>query len=167
MRIGHLFVGLAAFMCPVAAGAQATPAESRLVGAFAAICLEHLGDATAQRMTATAAPWNFAADGAPRENGLVPFRSASTRLGIGAAREVCTLTGEMDSSVTLASFQAAMTAAIGTDEGQVLAADSRYWLIADSRYVEQVLSLKISNQSGRNLATLWVQRRATVSPGQQ
>ncbi|HYD13523.1 MAG TPA: hypothetical protein VEC11_11820 [Allosphingosinicella sp.] len=163
MRSRLLLLGAAAILCPAAAGAQPTPAESRLIAAFTTICLEHMGDAAAQRVTAAAAPWTFVTDGAPLDNGLVPYRSGSTRLGIGEALQACTLTGEMEPTVTLASFLSALTAAVGTDEGQPLDANSRYWLIAGNRDEEQVLSLKVSNETGRNLATLWVQRRAPAS----
>src|SRR4051794_7617277 len=129
MRIACLSLGFAAALCPAVANAQATPAEARLIAAFTAICLEHMGDAAVQATAATAPPWSFAPDGTPRENGLLPYRAGSTRLGIGAALEACTLTDEIEAPVTLASFQSVLTAAIGTDEGRPLDANSRYWMI--------------------------------------
>lgn len=150
----------------VALAVQQTPAlatESRLIAAFTTICLEHMGDAAAQAAAAAAAPWSFAADGPATDAGAIGYRSGSTRLGIGERTGLCTLTGELEPRATLASVRSAMTAAIGTDEGQPLAADSRYWLIADARDQEHVLALKVSNATGQNLATLWIQRRATLS----
>jgi hypothetical protein len=165
MRIALLLLGSAAFLCLGVAGAHATEAESRLIATFTAVCLQHLGNPAAQSDAAVSAPWNFIQDGSATEEGISPYRSGSDRLGIGESLVSCTLTSEMGSDVTLASVQSAMTAAIGTDEGQPLAeADSRYWLIAGDGGEEHVLALKVSNASGRTLATLWVQRRAALSP---
>lgn len=165
MRIALILLGLAATMfVPAAAVADPTAAESRLIAAFTAVCLEHMGDAAGQTATATAPQWNFAAGDPATVAGLSSYRSGSSRLGISAATGTCSLTSEMESGVTLATLRSAMTAAIGTDEGQPLVeADSRYWLIAGTGGEEQVLAVKVSSETGRNLATLWVQRRATVS----
>ena len=165
MRIALLILGAAgAFLWPATAAAQATEAEARSITTFTAICLEHMGNAAAQATAAVAAPWNFVSDGPATDAGVFPYRSGSTRLGISEAMGSCTLTSELEPQVTLASVQSALTAALGTDGGQPLPeADSRYWLIAGDRNEEHVLALKVSNVSGRNLATLWVQRRATLS----
>jgi hypothetical protein len=139
-----------------------------LIATFTAICLEHMGDAETQRTTAVAAPWNFAPGGPVTDPRITSYQSGSIRLGISDAMGTCTLTGGLEPQVTLASFQAVMAAAIGTDEGRPLReADSRYWIIADDHSQEHVLALKVSNESGRNLATLWVQRRAAVLPQNQ
>jgi hypothetical protein len=149
---------------PAAAVADPTAAESRLIATFTAVCLEHMGDAAAQATTATAPPWNFALGDAATVAGLSSYRLGSSRLGIGAATATCALTSEMEPGVTLATLRSAMTAAIGTDAGQPLVeADSRYWLIAGSGGEEQVFAVKVSSETGRNLATMWIQRRASAS----
>ena len=123
-----------------------------------------MGDAAAQTAAAVIAPWNFAVDGPAGEDGVVLYRSGTSMLGIGETISSCALTDEMGPQVTLTTFQSAMTAAIGTDEGQpLLGSDSRSWLIAGPRDEQYVLALKVSNATGRNLATLWIQRRAALS----
>jgi hypothetical protein len=169
MRSALLFLGSAvALIGATPAGARASEAESRLIATFTAICLEHMGDAAAQTATATAAPWNFAPAEPIGGMNLVHYRAGSSHLGIGAATGSCTLTDVMESAVTLATMRAALAEAIGTDDGHPLdERTSRYWLIAGDGGEEQVLSVKVSNDTGRNLATLWVQRHATVSQHNQ
>jgi hypothetical protein len=165
MRIAPLLLGLAAtIFVPTAALADPTAAESRLIAAFAAVCLRNMGNAAGQAATATAAPWNFSAGHPATVAGLSPYFSGSSRLGIGAATGTCALTGDMESGVTLATLLSALAAAIHTTEGRELAeADSRYWLIAGNGGEEEILAVTVSKETGRNLATLWIQPRAALS----
>jgi hypothetical protein len=154
-----LAVLLVAQPAPAAAVTAAAGAPER-VSAFRAICLDHIGDLGAQAAAARAEPWRFHADGAVGE-AVTHYRSALGMLGIGASARSCALTGEIDPGIDLSRFSAVMTASLGTDDGTPLdEADSVYWLIApDHRNEQYVLALKVSRQTGRNLATLWVQKR--------
>lgn len=165
MRSRFIFLGsAAALFSAAAAGAQGLEQEARIVAAFTAVCLQHMGDPAAQTAAATAAPWGFVPDGLPADDGVTRYRSGPHRIGISEPLGACTSTGEAGPGVTLATMQSAMTAALGTDDGQpLLQADSRAWIVADADDEQHVLALKVSGETGRNLVTLWVQRRAALA----
>src|SRR5207237_4159258 len=114
------------------------------------------GDAGAQVAVARAAPWNFAPDG-QTENRVTRFRSELGMLGVREVDKACTVTGAIDPQMDLRAFQAAMSESLPLGEGRPLEPPhSVYWLIAADGSNEQfVISLKVSNETGRNLATLW------------
>ena len=143
-----------------ATASAATHDAPQLISAFRTICLEHLGDAAAQVAEGSRAPWNFVAD-QPAESGEDLYRSEFGLLAIGGAVQSCTITAEMDADVDLAAFRAAMAASLSLDDGRPLPEpDSAYWLIATDPSNEQfVIALKVSAATGRNLATLTIQKR--------
>jgi hypothetical protein len=156
----------AAFLLAV----QAAPSEpattvdpARLISSFGSVCLEHLGDPRAQIAAARAAPWNFAPDEETADH-VTRFRSEMGMLGVWEAGKVCTMTVALEPGVDLRAFQAAMSASLPMGEGSPLEpSHSVYWLIAPDGSDEQfVMSLKVSDQTGRNLATLWVQSRESL-----
>jgi hypothetical protein len=164
MRIALPVLGFAgALLLPGVAGAQPPAGESRLVGTFASVCLEHLDDRRAQSSAAISAPLNFVQDGPATRDGITAYRSATERLAVSGPLRSCALTSEVDAAVSLASVAAVVAAALGADEGRPLEAESRYWLFAAAGGEEFVLGLRVSNARGPNLATLWVQPRSTLS----
>ena len=116
-----------------------------------------------QAAEASTAPWRFVPDGSAGE--MTRFRSDLGALGIGDADKICTITGAIDPGMGLSGFRTVMIAWLSIDEGSPLIdANSVYWLIAPNESDEQyVMSLKVSDETGRNLATLWVQNRASLS----
>lgn len=144
-----------------ATAASNTAEESRFVSVFTAICLENMGDPKGQETAAAQPPLAFSR-GSNSDDGLEEYLSGPFRLGINAEGKQCTLTYELGADSNLDSVIAAMSAAIGTDQGQQLEEpDSRYWLIAGPADEEFVLAIKVA-EKGKRLATLWMQRRSTL-----
>lgn len=164
MRLPFPPLALAAAL--LAAGPSAATAAShdapQLISAFGTICLDHLGDAGAQAVEGSRAPWDFVADGRSQFGENV-FRSGFGMLAIGGSPQSCTLTAEMDADVDLASFQAALAASLPLGDGRPLPEpDSLYWLIETESPREQfVIAVKVSAATGRNLATLTIRKRET------
>ena len=167
LKLAAIVLGLA-----IAVPGQARAGESEvhavdateLISAFGTICLDHLGDSNAQITAARGAPWNFEPDEDRMEN-VAAFRSDLGVLGVGNSSRMCILTAEMDSQVRLASVQALLAQSLSLDEGSPLEEPvSVYWLIAPNDSDEQfVLALKVSDWTGRNLATLTVQSRMSLN----
>jgi hypothetical protein len=149
-------------LCPAQGNAAVTGAPN-LISAFQAICLDHIGDPVAQASQARGAPWNFDPGGSV--GAMTRYRSGLGALGIGEAAKACTITAEIDPGINLSGFKRLMATALSLDEGTPLVeADSVYWLIVPDQSDQQyVLSLKVSGQTGRNLATLWVQNRESLN----
>jgi hypothetical protein len=159
-----LSIPLAALLSSGPASAFATYDAPQLLAAFQAICLDHLGDADAQAAAARSSPWNFAPDD-PAESGEAVYRSEFGLVGIVPATHFCALSSEMAPQVDLASFQRSLGASLGLPPGTPLEEPhSVYWLFTvGGNDDEYVLGLKVSAQSGRNLATLTIQKRDTLT----
>jgi hypothetical protein len=128
------------------------------VSEFRSICLERIADAPAQRAAAVAPPWNFTADPEDKSH----YNSGTITLMIDPAKQACMLTATVPPAETVASVQTAMTGIVPAEGWKVLdEADSRYVLISlDDGGTQFVIMFKIAkNQSGRNVATLAVEKR--------
>jgi hypothetical protein len=143
---------------PVSTATDQHPEPSQFVSAFADICLRHLGDEQAQIAAAQQMPWRMIAEKAA--NGEKRFRSEALALGIGGANENCALTAELEKSASLADVKSAFVKVAGADEPKaLLQSESVYWIIADPGDQEYVIGLKVSGESGRNLATFAASKR--------
>lgn len=154
---------LAALLLPIP-GSAAAPSGTlplpQLVSQFESICLEHIGDSTAQVGTAAAGPWKFVPD-TRAVAGESRFFSGPTTLWIEPAGQACSVTAEVPAAETVGTTQAALAGIVPPENWKPLPSeDSRYTLVAlDDGGTEFVIAFKISNTSGRNLTTFSVAKR--------
>jgi hypothetical protein len=144
-----------------AQGAHAAPPEqlaivetARLVAAFEKICLDHVRDPQARAAAARAAPWNMKP--APGDAGL--FYGQSMKLHIVETDSRCALTARLDATASLESVATAADALLPRDAAQPGAPDTLLWTADDQTGARIGIGLKVSNQSGTNLATFNVQK---------
>ncbi|MEG3147008.1 hypothetical protein U1839_20345 [Sphingomonas sp. RT2P30] len=142
-------------------GVHAAPPEqpaivetARLVAAFEQICLDHVRDPQARAAAAQAAPWNMKPT--PGEVGL--FFGQSMKLHIVEADSRCALTARIDATASLESVATAAAALLPRDAAQPGSPDTLLWAANDPAGAKIGVGLKVSNQSGMNLATFNVQK---------
>jgi hypothetical protein len=142
-------------------GAHAAPSEppaivatERLVTAFEKICLDHVRDPETRAAAAQGAPWNMKP--APGEVGL--FFGQSMKLHIVETDSQCALTARIDATASLDSVATAAASLLPRDAAQPGSSDTLLWAADDQTGAKIGVGLKVSNQSGMNLATFNVQK---------
>ena len=127
-----------------------------LLSAFKQICLVHLDDKSGQIAAAKVETWKL---GEPRieQGGAVRFRSDSMALSISESDKVgCSITAAIDPSTDIQAMSSQVTKSFPVGEAKAMPqSDSRYWMVGfPGRKDRFVISVKVSNASGVNLATL-------------
>ena len=155
--LGLLVVGCVGFSASVSAEDRVpTVQTSQFISTFREICLVHLDNREAQIAAAKTGPWKLADKGTDKE-GTARFRSDLVALGVSSdATKGCSLTGAVDPSLDIEKVQVQVRTSLPLGAAKPMPSpDSRYWMVglpgSDDRYV---ISLKVSNASGVNLATL-------------
>ena len=140
----------------VAEGNFPTVETPQFISTFKDICLVHLDNREGQIAAAKTGPWKLVDKGTDKE-GAARFRSELVALGISSdPTKGCSLTGAIDSSLDIEKVQTQVSNVLPLGEAKPMPSpDSRYWMVGlPGRSDRYVISLKVSNASGVNLATL-------------
>ncbi len=153
--VGLLLAGHAA-----AAAERTRLSPAQLMGMFEAICLATAENPAARTAVATDTPWNLGAEERDAD-GTERFRSVAAMLALRSdGDQMCGVTSEIDPAITLVAFRSELGSTWGFDDGVALdEPDSRAWIIGTASGNQFIIGLKVSDQSGSNLATLTVQKR--------